>query len=161
MSPTTVPSREQILAEIAAHLAPTPEVGEPLDLVERYYRHVATEELADRPVEMLSSAVAHHLSLALHREPGTANVSIFTPTVSNEVWSNPRTLVQVVTDDMPFLVDSVTSEPSVRASTSTSSSIPSSSSVVTSSARSRECSRSTRRTPRARPVRSASSASRG
>jgi len=110
MSQTLVPAREAILTQVAEHLEQTPEGGDRSDLVERYFRHVATEELADRPVEVLGLAVAHHLELARDRAPGTANVAVFNLTTTGEQWANPRTMVQVVTDDMPFLVDSVTSE---------------------------------------------------
>ncbi len=110
MSQILVPSREPILQRIAESLAATPEGGDGTDLVERYFRHVATEELADRPVEILAGAVRTHVELARHRMPGTANVAVTNPTTEHEVWANPRTMVQIVTDDMPFLVDSVTGE---------------------------------------------------
>ena len=49
--------------------------------------------------------------LAASRPQGTANVRVFTPTVAEHGWSaGGHTVVEVVTDDMPFLVDSVTME---------------------------------------------------
>ncbi len=49
--------------------------------------------------------------LAAYRPQGTANVRVFTPTVAEHGWSaGGHTVVEVVTDDMPFLVDSVTME---------------------------------------------------
>jgi glutamate dehydrogenase len=39
---------------------------------------------------------------------GVANVRVYNPTTEVDGWSNARTVIQVVTDDMPFLVDSVT-----------------------------------------------------
>ncbi len=110
MSETLVPSRELILSEVVEHLEDATEAGERPDLVERYYRHVATEELADRPPEVLAWSVSHHVELARERVPGTAKVCVVNADVDADVWSNPRTFVQVVTDDMPFLVDSVTGE---------------------------------------------------
>ena len=108
MSETLVPARNQILEQVAEQLTTAPEGGAPLDLVERYFRHVATEELAERPAEVLAGAVAGHLELARYRVPGTANIAVTNPTTEHEPWANPRTLIQIVTDDMPFLVDSVT-----------------------------------------------------
>ena len=108
MSETLVPVRNQILEQVAEQLTTAPEGGAPLDLVERYFRHVATEELAERPAEVLAGAVAGHLELARYRVPGTANIAVTNPTTEHEPWANPRTLIQIVTDDMPFLVDSVT-----------------------------------------------------
>src|SRR4051812_11763277 len=47
--------------------------------------------------------------MAAYRPQGTANVRVFTPTVAEHGWSaGGHTIVEVVTDDMPFLVDSVT-----------------------------------------------------
>src|SRR4051812_530111 len=49
--------------------------------------------------------------LASYRPQGTANVRVFTPTVAEHGWSaGGHSVVEVVTDDMPFLVDSVTME---------------------------------------------------
>ncbi|NUR08989.1 MAG: NAD-glutamate dehydrogenase [Nocardioidaceae bacterium] len=49
--------------------------------------------------------------LASYRPQGTANIRVFTPTVGEHGWSaGGHTVVEVVTDDMPFLVDSVTME---------------------------------------------------
>src|SRR5690606_11012152 len=46
---------------------------------------------------------------AAHRPQGTAQVRVFTPGVPTHGWAaNGRSVVEVVTDDMPFLVDSVT-----------------------------------------------------
>ncbi|QWZ10589.1 NAD-glutamate dehydrogenase [Nocardioides panacis] len=48
---------------------------------------------------------------AAYRPQGTANIHVFTPTVAEHGWSaGGHTVVEVVTDDMPFLVDSVTME---------------------------------------------------
>lgn len=44
------------------------------------------------------------------RPQGTANVRVHTPTVEEHGWTCSHSVVEVVTDDMPFLVDSVTNE---------------------------------------------------
>lgn len=78
--------------------------------LQRYYLHTAPEDLADRdPVDILGAPLAHH-RLAQERPQGTANVRVYTPTVDENGWTCTHTVVQVVTDDMPFLVDSVTNE---------------------------------------------------
>ncbi|MFM6848337.1 MAG: NAD-glutamate dehydrogenase, partial [Terrabacter sp.] len=81
------------------------------DLVRAYYRHVAPEEVAERSPEDLFGAVASHRDLATSRPQGTAAVRVVTPTLADSGWSaSGRSVVEVVTDDMPFLVDSVTME---------------------------------------------------
>ena len=76
----------------------------------RYYRHVADEDLTQRdPLDLAGCALSHR-QLASERPDGTANVRVHTPTVDGQGWSTGHTVVEVVTDDMPFLVDSVTAE---------------------------------------------------
>ena len=80
-------------------------------LVRAYYRHVAVEDLTSRSSEDLYGAVASHYGLASHRPQGTARVRVFTPTTADDGWSaDGRSVVEVVVDDMPFLVDSLTME---------------------------------------------------
>ncbi len=88
--------------------------GEGVDEVEaflrHFFRHVALEDLLARePVDLLGAALAER-ELAHERAVGTANVSVRNPGADDAGWSSGRTIVQVVTDDMPFLVDSVTGE---------------------------------------------------
>ena len=79
-------------------------------LLNRYYRHVPPEELLDRdPQDLYGAAIAHY-SLAGRRPQGRAIVRVYTPTVEEEGWSSGHTIVEIVTDDMPFLVDSVAAE---------------------------------------------------
>src|SRR5690242_19362688 len=75
-----------------------------------YYRHVASEDLLARdPADICGPAMAHR-ALGEERPQGRAKVRVFTPTVEEYGWDPGHTVVQVVTDDMPFLVDSVTME---------------------------------------------------
>ncbi|MGW5861784.1 NAD-glutamate dehydrogenase [Streptomyces sp. NPDC055239] len=81
-----------------------------LAFLQRYYLHTAPEDLADRdPVDVFGAAFSHY-RLAETRPQGTANVRVHTPTVEENGWTCSHTVVEVVTDDMPFLVDSVTNE---------------------------------------------------
>ncbi|MFJ5926249.1 NAD-glutamate dehydrogenase [Kitasatospora sp. NPDC092948] len=75
-----------------------------------YYLHTAPEDLISRdPVDVYGAAASHY-RLGLKRPQGTAEVRVSTPTVEENGWSCGHTVVEVVTDDMPFLVDSVTNE---------------------------------------------------
>jgi glutamate dehydrogenase len=77
-------------------------------LVSRYYRHVAPEDLVGRdPVDVLGAVVSHRRA-ADNRPQGSAVVHAFTPSVEGNGWSAGHSVVEIVTDDMPFLVDSVT-----------------------------------------------------
>jgi glutamate dehydrogenase len=78
--------------------------------LQQYYLHTAPEDLLDRdPVDIYGAALSHY-RLAETRPQGTANVRVHTPTVEENGWTCSHTVVEMVTDDMPFLVDSVTTE---------------------------------------------------
>ncbi|RAJ43075.1 glutamate dehydrogenase [Kitasatospora sp. SolWspMP-SS2h] len=75
-----------------------------------YYLHTAPEDVVHRdPVDVYGAAASHY-RLGLKRPQGTAEVRVHTPSVEENGWSCGHTVVEVVTDDMPFLVDSVTNE---------------------------------------------------
>ncbi|KJY43194.1 NAD-glutamate dehydrogenase [Streptomyces sp. NRRL B-1568] len=78
--------------------------------LQRYYLHTAPEDLTGRdPVDVYGAGISHY-RLAENRPQGTANVRVHTPTVEENGWTSSHSVVEVVTDDMPFLVDSVTNE---------------------------------------------------
>ncbi|TDD36520.1 NAD-glutamate dehydrogenase [Actinomadura sp. KC06] len=86
------------------------EVEEAFAYLRLYYRHVAREDLLDRdPADICGPAMAHR-ALGEERPQGRAKVRVFTPSLEEYGWDPGHTVVQVVTDDMPFLVDSVTME---------------------------------------------------
>ncbi|MFI9150018.1 NAD-glutamate dehydrogenase [Streptomyces sp. NPDC053367] len=88
----------------------TPDRAAVLSFLQRYYLHTAPEDLTDRdPVDVFGAAYSHY-RLAENRPQGTANVRVHTPTVEENGWTCSHSVVEVVTDDMPFLVDSVTNE---------------------------------------------------
>ncbi|MFD3837733.1 NAD-glutamate dehydrogenase [Streptomyces sp. NPDC058642] len=88
----------------------TPDRETVLAFLQRYYLHTAPEDLTDRdPVDVFGAAYSHY-RLAENRPQGTASVRVLTPTVEENGWACTHSIVEVVTDDMPFLVDSVTNE---------------------------------------------------
>ena len=78
--------------------------------VRQYYHWVPAEDLADRnPLDLYGAAVAHW-NLAQQRAPGEAKVRVYNPELEQHGWQSPHTVIEIVSDDMPFLVDSVTME---------------------------------------------------
>ncbi len=92
----------------ALHVSDAPVADELEELVPEYYRHVSPDDILDRTPENIVGAVTSHLSAAESRLQGTSVVRAFTPNVERDGWSCEHTVIDVVTDDMPFLVDSVT-----------------------------------------------------
>ncbi|HEX8869608.1 MAG TPA: NAD-glutamate dehydrogenase, partial [Lentzea sp.] len=96
--------RDELIERAAAN---APELA---DLIRLFYRHVPAEEVNDDDPVDLVGAVRSNYELAASRVPGRAAVRILNPTRGTDGWQCPVTVVQVVTDDMPYLVDSVASE---------------------------------------------------
>ncbi len=80
------------------------------DFVQRYFGQVDPEELAERQVADLYGAALSHWNFARKRELGRARVRVFNPTIAEHGWQSTHTVIEIVNDDMPFLVDSVTME---------------------------------------------------
>ncbi|MEU4802770.1 NAD-glutamate dehydrogenase [Actinosynnema sp. NPDC023587] len=97
-------ARDELIERAAAN---APELA---DLIRLYYRHVSAEEVDDDDPVDLVGAVRSNYQLAETRVPGRPVVRILNPTRVHDGWRCPATVVQVVTDDMPYLVDSVASE---------------------------------------------------
>ncbi|MGH3805952.1 MAG: NAD-glutamate dehydrogenase [Pseudonocardiaceae bacterium] len=92
-------------------LAASPAVrGDLAGLIALYYRLVPVDELAATEPAELAAAVRSHRGLAADRVPGRALVRLLNPTLAEDGWSSQDTVVQIVTDDMPYLVDSVVAE---------------------------------------------------
>src|SRR5216117_1405841 len=78
--------------------------------VVRYFGQVDPEDLAERAPADLYGAALSHWSFARKREPGYARVRVFNPSIEEHGWQSTHTIIEIVNDDMPFLVDSVTME---------------------------------------------------
>ena len=81
-----------------------------LEFLRLYYRGVDPEDLLRRSPEDVGAPAMAHRALGEERPQGRAKVRVFTPTLEEYGWDSGHTIVQVVTDDMPYLVDSVTME---------------------------------------------------
>src|SRR4249919_2954881 len=78
--------------------------------VVRYFGQVDPEDLDARAPADLYGAALSHWNFARKRETGSARVRVFNPTIEEHGWQSTHTIVEIVNDDMPFLVDSVTME---------------------------------------------------
>ncbi len=96
-------------AEVAPRLGQDPHLVK--EFLGHYFRHVDADDITTRAEDDLLGLVVSHFRLALDRPAARAAVAVFTPTRDRDGWSaGGATVAHIVTDDHPFLVDSVTME---------------------------------------------------
>ncbi|HEX5598415.1 MAG TPA: NAD-glutamate dehydrogenase [Micromonosporaceae bacterium] len=96
----SVPNAEGLIAQAVALAGKDTEIA---TLVDRFWRFAPDEELIGLTPELMLAAVRDHRELAEQRLPGELKLRILDPGEQR-----PYTVIEIVTDDMPFLVDSVT-----------------------------------------------------
>jgi len=75
-----------------------------------FYAHVPPDDIAEQPPENLAGAALSIWGLMAQRKPGHAKIRVYNPVAARNGWEVPGTAIEIVNDDMPFLVDSVTAE---------------------------------------------------
>jgi glutamate dehydrogenase len=78
------------------------------------YERIADKDLAAASAEQRAAAAVALLAFARRRLPGVAKVRVFNPTTDEHGFESRHTVVQIINDDMPFLVDSIGNELSRR-----------------------------------------------
>ena len=104
---------ESVCERVRERVAPE-EVADAEAFVRQYYRRAPAADLKGRePVDLYGAALAHW-AYARGRAPGETRVRAYNPTFEQHGWQSPHTAIEIVSDDMPFLVDSVSMELSRR-----------------------------------------------
>src|SRR5439155_8716078 len=75
-----------------------------------YYGQADTEDVLSRGIADLYGAAMAHWQFARKFSSGSARVRVYNPSLEEHGWYSDHTVVEIVNDDMPFLVDSVTME---------------------------------------------------
>jgi glutamate dehydrogenase len=73
----------------------------------RYYRELPDEDVDDRRLDDAYAAAVAHLDLGRRRRPGQTLVRVLSPDLERDGWDSDRSILMFVTDDVPFLVDTV------------------------------------------------------
>ncbi len=104
-------NEEQTIDRIVAHARETVPGRTDLEsFLRAYFAHVDEADLQTRHVANLFGMAADHLRLASSWEVGTVAIEVVNPRIDVDGWESDYTILRVVTDDMPFLVASVTME---------------------------------------------------
>ena len=99
---------EKVIARLG-HMA-----GERRSLAETfirlYYGQVDPEDLAERTIDNLFGAALAHLDLINEFKGGGPKMRVYNPQSQRDGWESTHTVIDIINDNMPFLVDSVTME---------------------------------------------------
>ncbi len=76
-------------------------------LIRHYYQRTAPHELDDKDPIDLYASVVRHFQLAERRSPLETIIRVYNPDSDEDGWSSSHTVIDVVSRDMPFIVDSV------------------------------------------------------
>jgi glutamate dehydrogenase len=94
-----------------AHKRVSDEQGDSAEaFVRRYFALVSPDDIIYTSFETLLGAALSVWQFGEMRHVGTPKVRLFNPTVEANGWGLEHTVIEIVNDDMPFLVDSVSAE---------------------------------------------------
>ncbi len=86
---------------------PKEQLAQTEHFLRRYYRQVPVEDLQGQNPQDLRGAALAHWQLARKRSPGEPLIRVYNPHFEKHGWQSTHTIVEVVTDDRAFLVDSM------------------------------------------------------
>ncbi|MBL7478838.1 NAD-glutamate dehydrogenase [Legionella bononiensis] len=77
------------------------------EFAKQLYGTVALEDLREWDVDDLYGAVVNFWSLIVERSPQETKIRIYNPDFERHGWQTTHTVVEIICDDMPFIVDSL------------------------------------------------------
>jgi glutamate dehydrogenase len=107
---TAAAERVEAVLALLAQRVPAAERDAVLRFAKPCLAALDAEDVAEREVVDLYGTVLSLWQFAATRPPGAPKLRVFNPSVEEHGWQSPHTVVQIVNDDMPFLVDSVQME---------------------------------------------------
>lgn len=75
--------------------------------LQHYYDFVDLDDLQSRSIADLYGAAMAHWQTAQKFVPGGERLRVYNPILEQHGWHSDHTVIEIVNDDMPFLVDSV------------------------------------------------------
>ncbi len=97
---------EPILNQISAQAGATRQ-REAQAFAAHFFRHVPADDIGSREPAEWARIAQYMVEFVRQRKPHTAKIRVFNPHLAEEGFESGHTLIAMVTDDMPFLVDSV------------------------------------------------------
>ena len=100
---------DQVVERVRAKL-PADQADEAAEFTRQYYAQVAPEDIADRALADLYGAALSHWHFARTFAGPEPKVRVYNPRLDEHGWQSTHTVIEIVNQDMSFLVDSVTME---------------------------------------------------
>ncbi len=98
------------LADLIKAKLPGEQAEQVAEFARQYYAQVAPEDLVERTLADLYGAAVSHWHFARVFKGGTPKLRVYNPRLEENGWQSTHTVIEIVNDDMPFLVDSITME---------------------------------------------------
>ncbi len=86
---------------------PKARLNEAQAFVQAFYKRMSQDEYPQHGADGWAALAGDMLEFARVRKPGRANIRLFNANAKAHGWESPHTVLQVVNDDMPFIVDSI------------------------------------------------------
>ncbi|HEY2929134.1 NAD-glutamate dehydrogenase [Piscinibacter sp.] len=104
--------RERIDAvlALAANQLPPAQRAQVDDFARENFIQFDDQDLAERTPEDLLGALLSHWQFGATRAPGTTKARVLSPSVAENGWASRHSVIEIVNDDMPFLVDTTAME---------------------------------------------------
>lgn len=84
-----------------------PKLKEALAFAQRLFEHLPADEYGERTPAVWAALTLDLLRYFRERHAHSAKVRVYNPTQDDDGWESTHTVIQIVNDDMPFLVDTV------------------------------------------------------
>src|ERR1700720_364445 len=86
------------------------DVVQAASFIRQYYSQVDPEDLAERRISDLCGAALAHLDFIRTFQSGATKVRVYNPQSQKDGWESTHTAIEMIQENMPFLLDSVTME---------------------------------------------------
>lgn len=96
--------------KIAHAQLPLEQAGVTEKFIDHYYRNVLYDDMAGKDTQDLYGAAFSLLDFAKHRQANEIKIRLYNPSTAKDGWYSSHTVIEIINDNMPFLVDSITAE---------------------------------------------------
>ncbi|HEY4127342.1 MAG TPA: NAD-glutamate dehydrogenase domain-containing protein, partial [Gammaproteobacteria bacterium] len=102
------PPKDKHLEKVIALAQKQPSAAQLEMFIRQYYDDIAEEDILAHSPEDLFGAALSHFEFGAKRARGETKVRVFNATEKKDGWKSAHTIIEMVNDDMPFLVDTTT-----------------------------------------------------